>query len=239
MRILSWNINGHGRQGRDRRLLAAIEDQRPAVVALNEYKAMKFASLLDGMMAAGWSDVAVATAGAAWGAVAVLSRVAITPRPTLSALGEWSHRCVVVDLPDADLTLWAVHAPDGKAAIPPFWETLLAALAEERHRRVLLVGDLNAGARGADMTKRLDGNPFYSRLLGLGYVDLWRHTHGPTTWDYSWKRTVHPYRIDHAIGSSSLVPSVAACEYRHDEARAEPKTERLSDHSMLLVDLVG
>ncbi|ARF59556.1 endonuclease/exonuclease/phosphatase [Streptomyces gilvosporeus] len=73
---------------------------------------------------------------------------------------------------------------------------------------------------------------FYTWLGEAGYRDAFRLLH-PTADEYSWVgRTGDGYRYDHAFTSGTLGDQVAACSYVH-----EPRTDRLTDHSALSLQL--
>jgi exonuclease III len=89
---------------------------------------------------------------------------------------------------------------------------------------------------GVDAYKTpLAGSVQFVAIRDAGYVDLWRTTNTTTeqTW-FSFGRAgvqLNGFRIGHALASPSLAQRARACRYSHGE-----REERLSDHSILLVD---
>jgi len=73
---------------------------------------------------------------------------------------------------------------------------------------------------------------FYSFLTDYGLFDSFRHLN-PRKKDYSWVgRTGDGYRYDHCFVSKHLLASIKKCYYLH-----EPRNERLSDHSAIILNL--
>jgi exodeoxyribonuclease-3 len=117
-----------------------------------------------------------------------------------------------------------------------FWSTLLAYASQALDRPALIVGDLNTGAPYRDEHRAtLYCADQFAELETLGWIDAWRHFHGPTRKEWSWvypKRRTYGYRLDHAFCTPALVERLTSCRYSHREREA-----RLSDHSLLLLDL--
>jgi exonuclease III len=75
----------------------------------------------------------------------------------------------------------------------------------------------------------------FQQLEALGWIDAWRRFHGPTKKEWSWvypRWRAYGYRLDHAFVTPALGERLAACRYSHEEREA-----RISDHSILIVDL--
>jgi exonuclease III len=66
----------------------------------------------------------------------------------------------------------------------------------------------------------------------IGFCDLWRRRN-PEGREFSWYSTRgNGFRIDHAFLSPALAGRAGAVRYSHEEREA-----RLSDHSVLILDL--
>ncbi|KKQ21461.1 MAG: hypothetical protein A3G45_00040 [Candidatus Staskawiczbacteria bacterium RIFCSPLOWO2_12_FULL_37_15] len=73
---------------------------------------------------------------------------------------------------------------------------------------------------------------FYNSLINHGLFDSFRYLN-PQKKDYSWVgRTGDGYRYDHCFVSKDLLPFVKECYYLHN-----PRNERLSDHSAIILKL--
>ncbi len=74
---------------------------------------------------------------------------------------------------------------------------------------------------------------FYRVLDKYQLDDAFRHLN-PNSQEYSWVgRTEDGYRYDHCFVSTDLLSSVRACYYLH-----QPRIEKLSDHSAIIMELV-
>ena len=74
---------------------------------------------------------------------------------------------------------------------------------------------------------------FYLVLDKYQLDDAFRHLN-PNSQEYSWVgRTEDGYRYDHCFVSTDLLSSVRACYYLH-----QPRIEKLSDHSAIIMELV-
>ena len=73
----------------------------------------------------------------------------------------------------------------------------------------------------------------FDALVAAGWTDAWRTLH-PDAVEYSWHHahSRSGFRLDHALLSASLAPSLVGAAYRHDI-----RTFRTSDHSGLVLDL--
>ncbi len=73
---------------------------------------------------------------------------------------------------------------------------------------------------------------FYTALCKHGFVDVFRHFHQGEK-EYSWfGHSGSGYRFDHIFATRSAVPSLQRCFYIH-----EPRLEKLSDHSAMVVEI--
>jgi exodeoxyribonuclease-3 len=176
--------------------------------------------------------------------VLVASRLELRQRvPTISLPGlvakrSLSLRYLEVDLPEADMTIGAVHIPcDG-----PGRRAVIAAMVETARRQrdsaCIVMGDMNAwrGELDADGTAfgvdRPSGEIGLGRLASLGYVDAWRAAH-PGERDYTWhSHDGAGFRIDHAHVSRALATRVKRCDFSH-----EGRGSGLSDHSALVLEI--
>lgn len=102
----------------------------------------------------------------------------------------------------------------------------------------ILIGDLNTGLNGIDLTK--GATPFFcskefAELESLGGAqDLWRHSHGKGAQEWSWCSRKNGFRIDHAYGNEALFKTYSSVFCRYDHST---RTEGVSDHSAILVEL--
>lgn len=124
--------------------------------------------------------------------------------------------------------------PTRKKGAALFWEALLESLEGESESPVLMLGDLNACLPRVDTTATasLFSAKYFKRLASCGYTDMWRTMNDSTADICTWQGSAHPYRLDHAFGTASIVPRVRSCAYDHSVRLAG-----LSDHSLLSISI--
>ena len=153
--------------------------------------------------------------------------------------GSVSAKDLGVSSPDG-LLLTAAHLPDDWTPSNALagWAWLASHAIRMRDERHVVVGDLN----GSRDPGQVGGSPRHvahamGRLWTAGYRDAFLERDpqkaadsGPeTTWKSHWG---HELRLDHAILSASLVPSLRGASYSHS-----PRLEGVSDHSAIVVEL--
>jgi exodeoxyribonuclease III len=238
MRILSWNIR-QGGGARLPRIVDAIARHHPDIVIVNETRARTEPQLIESLGAIGLSfSVSSAPTGTEYGLV-VAGRVQIEADVWREPIPKklLPHGILEVSIPSAKLTIGAVYGPMLSPAHDPYWRALARRARQRLPERYLLIGDFNSGESFVDTErykfKRAD---LFLALKSLGFVDAWRAEHGDKR-EYTWYSfgkgnvRVNGFRLDHALASPSFAAGVAACRYSHDE-----RDERLSDHSVLLLD---
>ena len=116
-----------------------------------------------------------------------------------------------------------------------FWAGVHELMARRAEERLILLGDFNICAPGADGPNRLPCCDAFEALPTFGWVDAWRAVN-PDASDFSYvdltRKARTEWRIDHAFVSPPLAGHVGACRYSHVE-----REQGLSDHSILLLDL--
>jgi exodeoxyribonuclease III len=236
VRVVSWNVQ-RARGARRAALVPALCAHEPDVAVLVDVPADE-AGLLGDFRKAGFRWFTVATALNRRSRVMITSRVAITSSPPAVADTEFSDRWAEVVVPGYDVRIAGVYVPvtgNRPALKREMWRAIRAAAAVRFHERYMIVGDWNTGDHPLD--KSHPGRPFrftseHRALADSGFVDAWRYTH-PTAREYSWYRSdSRGFRIDHAFISPALRSQLKDCRYSHQERDA-----RISDHSILIVDL--
>jgi endonuclease/exonuclease/phosphatase family metal-dependent hydrolase len=230
--VLAWNILRGGR-GRSERIVDAIRGHAPEVVVLSEYQATGSAKIIESLIASGWSHLVTTSQSSREGGLAVLSATPIEPRARPRALRDLERHYLSVRVPAHDLELRAIYGPLHRAVFRRYWSGLLSSLRAARSGQVLAVGDFNSGSpRNDSPSTGVFSGTFFDRLPAIGFTDLWRAKRGEDAREHTWEGAKHPYRLDHAFGSASIAARVSDCAYSHEE-----RSEAVSDHSILLVDL--
>jgi exonuclease III len=243
MKLLSWNIQQGGGKRADR-IVGAICNHAPDVVALIEYRGEPGKELCRKLDDKGWKYVESTTSTGKGNGLCVVSRTPLLRRPNPPVPPENAVRRLDVDLPAYGFGIGVLHIPGATsklneergAAKTRFWEAVLATAQSRRDEPFIFIGDLNTGAR-------IDGQGFvcaeyFGRMSGeLRWIDLWRAFNGNAK-EYSWysKRKGgadrNGFRVDHAFASPALWPRVVGCRYSHSEREV-----RTSDHSVVLVEI--
>ena len=238
MKVLSWNI----RQGGGRRLtavIAAIARHEPDIAVINELRARTAPALCTALADLGLAFYETTAPTGSENGILVASRQPLNGLVPSEPSRRLRHALLEVELPAWGI-IGAVYGPMLTQAHTPFWNELAdhaIALVGERY---LLIGDFNTGEAGIDAyKKRFAGSDQFLAIRAAGFVDLWRTTHSATehTW-FSFGRQGVPlngFRIDHALASPPLASSSVSCDYSHTERQPE----RISDHSILLVQFAA
>ena len=245
MKLLSWNIQ-HGGGTRDVRIVSAIADHNPDLIALTEFRARPGMALCQAFGANGWPHIVDSSPAGIDNGICVLSRVPLRSERASMAPPENAVRWLDVDLPEQGFGFGVVHIPTANpgarepegAAKTRFWEALLAAAEARLTEPLLFMGDFNTGMPLVDEA----GSTFvcaehFARLSALGWTDVWRHFHGDAT-EYTWYSLprggapANGYRLDHAFATPSLLPRITACRYSHAE-----REQKVSDHSVLILEI--
>ena len=232
VKLLSWNIRSGGGQ-RCNAIADAIGGYDADVVVLTEYRPRSTAPLLQELERGGYGHFVLSDPDPKVGGVAIASRMRMVEEKPLGALGSFAPRLRIARIPDADLRVCGFYGPLPRDPYHDCWRGALKALREQAPFPVIVAGDFNTGAPGGDGPgPRFLCSQYFARLSTLGYVDLWRREREAGAQEHTWYGPRHPYRIDHAFGSRSVLPRVGRCWYSHVE-----RERKISDHSIVLVEL--
>ena len=234
MRLLALNIQ-HAAVRRVPLVAKAVLDAVPDVVVLSEfYLNIQGGRLLGLLEAAGLVHQAHGVAGSERYpyTVVIASRtpIAHTRRP----LDGSPHAQRILEATISGISVAAVYFPLAKEH-DPFWDGLFSPYADSLATRpAIIAGDWNTGSGALD----IGGGPVagmsrFDCLLASGWTDAWRALH-PDVREFTWynRRSGNGFRIDHALLSPVLVPSLLTAEHLHGT-----RTSGATDHSGLLVDL--
>ena len=256
MRVATWNVNGL--RARLEFVLHWLRERQPDVVGLQELKLTDEQFPHAELENAGYR--ALSHGQKSWNGVAILSREPATlTQMGLPGQEEFGARLLSADV--AGLSFTSVYCPNGKALdhadFPRklAWFDALAAHLAERHgpdRPALVGGDFNVCPAPLDSwnEEQLGGGMFHSeaerqrfqRLLGLGFVDVYRRlfpdTQAFSWWDYrggAFHRK-HGLRIDFLLATPKAMERVRSVEIDRDTRK---KKEGLtpSDHAPVFADL--
>ncbi len=230
MRLLAWNI----RQGGGTRLagiVAALLRHDADVLILSEYRGGDSADRLRvALKAAGYRHVSELMPPPGRTGVLIASRRGFATHGALCGDLPESYRLVDVDCGAVRIT--GVYMPNLLKKVP-YWQALVAAFAARVDDDTLAIGDFNTCRAFVDEPGAIDATAhFMDSVEAIGFRDLWRQRY-PEGREYSWySHRGNGFRVDHAFLSPGLAARAGAVRYSHEERLA-----RLSDHSVLLLDL--
>ena len=229
-RILAWNIR-HGGGRRAPAIVDRLLKHAPAVIVLTEFRYDERGELIRARLKeAGYEYESPPVAPSKSNVVFVCSRDPFSVAQPIELAG-YERRYVWAKFDEFDVC--GLYFPQQRAKGPLF-NGLLNLGVDVRSRPTLLVGDFNTGQHLVDE----EGATFYcadklQALLATGWIDVWR-SRNPQAREYSWVSThENGFRIDLALASASLNAMVERAFYSHEE-----RLQKVSDHSMLVVDCV-
>lgn len=147
-----------------------------------------------------------------------------------------SHRWLSVHWPEVDILVLGVHIPNQSERWnkDEFWKRVGAFAKRHKRARAIILGDFNTGLDADTENERFLHSPQFQALLDLGWIDCYRAVHGDRR-EYSWysPNGNNGYRLDHCFLSACLASQLIDARFDH-----EVRATRLSDHSLLTVDLL-
>jgi exodeoxyribonuclease III len=239
MRLISWNIQAGG-GARCRAIVRLLTRYEADVIVLQETMPSRAADLCHALRSAGYAHGLSAPRGPRERGLCVLARTSM--RRVAGAMpphaGIYPRGWLEVEMVEGGWRLAAVYGPAEGPVIPAFWVAAAGWLACRAREPFIMLGDFNAGASLVDAKNyRFKAGRSFAELAGIGLLDLWRREHGDRR-EHTWfsrrgGRAHRGFRIDHAFASPMLAEWVTGCRYDH-----AVRQRRLSDHSLLMVDLV-
>jgi exodeoxyribonuclease III len=231
VRIATWNIRAGGGR-RIEQIAQVILAECPDILVLTEFRPVPGRVLLELLQPVSYHVVAGVPTGIQ-NCTCLLSRLPFEESVTTNTPHS-AHRWVTVSVTDLDLTILAVHVPNQTEIWNKreFLECVDSFAIESAQKRALIIGDLNNALDEDHQGTPIPEASYLRRLFDAGWMDAWRVCN-PDASEYSWfSHRNNGFRIDHCIVSPSLAGSISRSSMRHDV-----RVDRLSDHSLLWVDL--
>ncbi|MDX2132490.1 MAG: endonuclease/exonuclease/phosphatase family protein [Planctomycetota bacterium] len=230
-RFVAWNILHGGGAARTAPIALALREMGADVLVVTEFRVTR-GSQIRGVLADAGLEHQVVSGGVEGNGVLLASRWPLGGAAASPAgfQGRWLEAWC----PALDMTIVGVHAPDDTtwARKAAFWGHLIDLARTACDRRVMVLGDMNAGRRGQDGLF-FKGEALLGQFLTLGMRDAWRHLH-PGAREVSWAGAWGAGRLDAAYVTAPLWDAVIDARFAH-----ACRTEGLSDHSPLIVTLRG
>lgn len=139
----------------------------------------------------------------------------------------------IVRLENEDSLIYGCYFP-GLHLKKTIFEFLIVEIEKNKHKNIIIAGDLNTGKHYLDEA----GATFYhSKYFDVfeekGMVDAWRELNTEKR-EYSWfSNKGNGFRIDHFFINAALKSQIKHCSYSH-----RYREEKISDHSMMLLELM-
>lgn len=227
-RLLAWNIQAGG-GSRVTGIVESIDGHAPHVAVLSEFRNNRNGTEIRRRLGdVGLRFQVETAASASENSVLIAARHPFVGH-TYSGDGlSHPHALLRCEFPAFDVI--GAYLPHKKKH--NLFDRLTQDLADSRP--TILAGDLNTGKQYVDQK---GASFWYSEALdaleSLGYFDAFRHARGDVE-EYSWfSHAGNGFRYDHIYVDARLLPLVSDCYFSHEEREA-----RLSDHSVMLLDLV-
>lgn len=233
MRIVSWNVQSL--QAGPEKVVTALLDERPSLVALQEYPSGKNAEAVEGIFAANGFVPFKRPAKARPFRTIVFAPQEAQLNSSPPDLAENDPFWVDVQFNGLGISAAHIAIPKYAALREMHWQVALSLVSSKRGSAHILIGDLNTTRHGIDQVgASIPGDHYLRELETAGWSDAWRTMHPePALQEYSWyHRLGSGFRFDQAWLSPALVPHLASARLNHDF-----RERGFSDHSMLVVDL--
>lgn len=237
LKLLSWNIL-HGGGKRARSILEAIEAESPDIVTLQEFRnGASRAEMVDGLSAMGLEHQRVPeTSSNRDNTVIIASKFPFESSifPNNISADNGANVIQATFKGPIALNLFAVHLPHKQKQLP-YFEALLDLPKTFSSQSSIIIGDFNCGIPFEDSeTKSFYATHLFQQLLRDGWVDAWRSRNQKKR-EFTWISTKQQngFRYDHALVSADVDQKISNIRYQHDVRLA-----RISDHSMMLVDIL-
>ncbi|GJM19923.1 MAG: endonuclease [Phycisphaeraceae bacterium] len=239
MRIVHWNIQHGGGPRRTPEIALALLALRADVVVLTEFRRSTGGQIAGVLHDHGLPHQTHTDPPPAKNGVLLASRYPLQVPPTPDD-PDIAQRRIDARLLGPDCWITGVHVPDAARS------DAHATARKARHFRSLIslararaadfhaiVGDLNTGRHHLDEPGAVSTcTPLLGQIATLGYRDAYRELH-PAGTERSWiSHAGRGFRLDHALVSAPLAPTIRALEYAHRERR-----RKLSDHAPLTLEL--
>lgn len=230
MRLVTQNLQ-HGGGSRIVKLVEHIEKIDVDFIVFTEFRMSKFKDLTDACRRFGFAHFEHNADLPQLNKVAIASRVPIVI-VDVSPTGAGCDLGHLLKFSVDDITVVAAYIPIHKELNTKAYFERIIDIANKDP--ILLIGDLNTG----DPTLDGDGYRFkyakeYHEMVKAGLVDCYRSLVDGN--DVSWRHSRgkrRGFRIDHVLAARGIMERVTRVEYDH-----VTREKKLSDHSMLFVDI--
>ena len=237
MKIATWNIRHGGSKLKLPGILASLLKPAADILIITEFQTKSAHFLESGLKDAGYDYLISSQPPEKMNGILIASKYACSPKAQHYHPNN-PYRWLEVELPGFDINILALHIPEwgSKWDKATFWKEVIHYAKDHLHTSTILGGDFNTGLE-LDTTGEEFACPEYmAELVDLGWVEAWRKLH-PDLRDYTWRSPRHWFsmRLDYIFLSPGLGNRMLNAQHNHT-VRLE---EKLSDHSMLIADMIN
>ena len=224
MRILTLNLR-HGGGTRTREIVRFLDDHMTDAVVLTEFRKNSAGRQITDYLESIGLQWSASNVGSAKQNTVLIAAKKLNPRSLLSPPNDWSIHSADVD----GLNILGLYLPQKALKAPVYRWLVQTAGALDRS---VMVGDFNTGLNDLDVQGRSKFwcEAEFRTLSTQLMVDAYREKNGDAK-EYSWySRAGNGFRVDHALITHDLKPSLASAEYLHESRNGA------SDHSALVIE---
>jgi exonuclease III len=248
MRILAVNIRAGGSSGTIGALVARCLGRAPDVVVLSEFRDNPVGRRARELLAQGGLVQQADSSQRGGNGVLIAAARPFKPLQNPFGLAPDEYPGAILETVFDDLRLFGVYLPGQDRKRPHLRCLISTALHfDEAGIAALCIGDFNSGRNETDIERNLGKTRVADEFSTADlYAELEQHWTeawlrcNPRQREFSWypfrnapgAGTRNGWRIDKAFLSKALLPRLLSARYDHGF-----RTERLSDHSALIVEL--
>lgn len=233
VRIVSWNVQGL--KGGADKVATALLDERPSLIALQEYCSGAKAAVVESRLGVYGLVPFKRPARERFFRTIIFAPSTARLAPSPPELPENDPFWVDVRFDGIGISAAHIAIPAYAELRKMHWQVAFAIVASNANTPHLLIGDLNTTRRDIDQVgASIPGDHYLRELEAAGWSEAWRTVHPePEPREYSWYHELGSgFRFDQAWLSPTLTPHLVGTYMNHGV-----REQRLSDHSMLVVDI--
>jgi exonuclease III len=249
VRVLALNVRAGGTPSALAPIVARSLRHDPDVVVIAEFRDTPTGAALRAELARAGFDHQAATPSRGNG-VLIAATVPFQAQPNPFGLGDDEYPNALLEATFGTLRVLGAYLPgQDRKATHLRYLTAFGEYCDRDGVDALCIGDLNSGRNETDIEQNLRKGAFADEFSTAGlyaeletqWTEAWAYLH-PGEFEFSWYpfrtdpdyRSNSGWRIDKALVSRPLLPRLRAAQYDHFF-----RTERLTDHSAIVVDLAG
>jgi len=236
MRIVTWNIRQGGAASRYQAMADRLDSYDADMLVFTEFQEKSHQGLAPLLRDKGYPHEAYSGATGRTNGVFVMAKAPFIARGTGIAT-DAPERALSITLSESRLSFLCVHIPgsdDKKFSKVDFWNSILSCCRQKDNAPDVIIGDFNTGLTADSQGTTFSCMEQMQSLLAGGWQDAWRKLHGNRP-EFTWYSNAgNGFRLDHCLVRDSLAPAIRHAYYSHQE-----RETKLSDHSLLVVELMN